>query len=87
MAELGVAPETLVLELEQCGILGSVLEIIPLTAEDGLAIAELRPLTRVLGLSLGDRACLALGRRLGAKVFTADRVWQEVAGIDVQLIR
>ena len=33
----------------------------------------LRPATRALGLSLGDRVCIALARRLGAVALTADR--------------
>lgn len=43
-----------------------------------------------VGLSLGDRMCLALGRRSGGRVLTADRSWAQVAEqleIDVQLIR
>lgn len=35
----------------------------------------LRPATRHLGLSLGDRACLALAVRLALPVVTADRGW------------
>jgi PIN domain nuclease of toxin-antitoxin system len=31
-----------------------------------------------LGLSLGDRACLALGRRLKLPVLTADQIWKKV---------
>jgi ribonuclease VapC len=44
--------------------------------------------TRRRGLSLGDRACLALGRRLGLPVYTADRAWAELdLGVEVVLIR
>lgn len=58
------------------------------SAEDCLAIAELRPRTRRLGLSLADRACLALALRLGVPVVTADRVWAEAdVGVEVRLIR
>lgn len=39
---------------------------------------ELRPLTRHRGLSLGDRACIALAEREGATVLTADRRWRDV---------
>lgn len=50
--------------------------------------AYLRPLTRRAGLSLGDRACLALGLRLGRPVITADRVWASLdTGVEVVLIR
>jgi len=50
--------------------------------------ARLRSLTRHAGLSLGDRACLALGERLRSPVVTADRVWASLdVGIEVVLIR
>lgn len=49
---------------------------------------ELRPLTRRLGLSLADRACLALAERERMPVLTADRKWAKLdLGIDIRLIR
>ena len=50
----------------------------------------MRTLTDRIGLSLGDRFCLALARRTGLAALTADRAWSEVAealGIAVTLIR
>ena len=48
----------------------------------------LRPMTKALGLSFGDRACLALARHLSLPAVTADRAWQKLAlGIAVQVIR
>lgn len=50
----------------------------------------LRIATRPAGLSLGDRFCLALARKLSAPAFTADRSWSTVAdavGVEVRLIR
>ena len=48
----------------------------------------LRASTRGRGLSLGDRACLALARRLGASVLTADRAWQGLAlGVPIEMLR
>jgi PIN domain nuclease of toxin-antitoxin system len=47
-------------------------------------------LTGAAGLSLGDRACLALARRRAATALTADRAWARVAeavGVEVELIR
>ena len=38
---------------------------------------ELRPLAKHLGLSLGDRACLALAIQENAIAVTADRDWAE----------
>jgi ribonuclease VapC len=50
--------------------------------------AHLRRQTRRAGLSLGDRACLALGLRLGGPVATADRAWAKLdLGVEVILIR
>jgi ribonuclease VapC len=46
--------------------------------------------TRKFGLSLGDRACLALARREDQPVMTGDRAWAEVGllvGVIVKLIR
>ena len=44
--------------------------------------AHLRLRTAAAGLSLGDRACLALGLVLGCPVVTADRAW---ASLDVRV--
>ena len=57
-----------------------------LAVEAGLLAEQ----TRSKGLSLGDRFCLVLARRLGCPVLTADRAWLEVAdavGVEVRLIR
>jgi ribonuclease VapC len=44
--------------------------------------------TRGQGLSLGDRACLALARRKNAVALTADNAWRQVqVGIEIQFIR
>ena len=49
---------------------------------------DLRWLTRVQGLSLGDRACLALARALGLPAMTADRAWAGLeVGIEIRTIR
>ena len=50
--------------------------------------ARLRPLTAHLGLSLGDRACLAQGLMSVIPVLTADRQMAKAdIGVDVRLIR
>ncbi|CAM3483316.1 Ribonuclease VapC [Deinococcus saxicola] len=51
------------------------LELVPFSAGHALAAAVLRPLTRHLGLSLEDRACLTLGLERGANVLTTDKAW------------
>lgn len=40
--------------------------------------------TRHLGLSLGDRACLALGLALKAPVYTADKTWKKLK-LDIRI--
>jgi ribonuclease VapC len=44
--------------------------------------------TRPAGLSLGDRACLALAAREGVPAVTADRIWATLKlDVEVRLIR
>ncbi|MGZ8579447.1 MAG: type II toxin-antitoxin system VapC family toxin [Actinomycetota bacterium] len=56
---------------------------------DARTAADLWHVTRPTGLSLGDRACLALARRVGGVAVTADAWWAELEGIDipVQVVR
>jgi PIN domain nuclease of toxin-antitoxin system len=58
-------------------------------AEAAYAAGELRRTTRDAGLSLGDRACLALAIQLGAVAVTADRAWGRLTDgrLRVELIR
>lgn len=54
-------------------VLGGLhLDVRPLTPVQAMLIGDLRPATRPLGLSLGDRACLALAIELNAEIFTTD---------------
>jgi len=67
---------------------GSVGEIVPFTIEHARAAGNLIGETRALGLSLGDRACLALGLALKAPVYTADRSWKHLKlGLQIHVIR
>lgn len=66
--------------------LGSLpMAVIPFDEGHAYAAGLLRPLTRSRGLSLGDRACLALALTLGAPVVTADRSWSDL-GLDLDVI-
>jgi len=51
---------------------GLHLDVRPLSTVQAMMIGDLRPATRPLGLSLGDRACLALAIELGAEIYTTD---------------
>jgi PIN domain nuclease of toxin-antitoxin system len=62
--------------------------VVPFRAEDAEIVASLEPLARHHGLSLGDRACLALALSNGCHALTADRNWARLpAGFQVVLIR
>jgi len=66
------------------------IQVIPF--DDALAFDAglLVPKTRSAGLSLGDRACLALALQLGATALTADRSWSRISraiGVEIELIR
>jgi ribonuclease VapC len=50
----------------------------PFSASQARMAADLRPVTRHAGLSLGDRACLALTIELGADVYTTEHVWSKL---------
>lgn len=67
------------------------LDAIDFDTEQATACAALRALTREQGLSLGDRACLALAKHLQGCAVTADRAWGDLdeaaVGVRVQLIR
>ena len=64
------------------------LRVVPFDALQARTAAQLRSITRPAGLSLGDRACLALGDRLGCPVVTADRIWVTLGiGVEILVIR
>lgn len=55
-----------------------------LAEQTGALIAQ----TMAFGLSLGDRACLALALRDGLPVYTADRNWRQVkVGVEINVVR
>lgn len=88
LADIGEAPEGVTRRLREAGLLGTALGIVPAHEELALEIARLRPSTRAAGLSLGDRACLALGRLKGLPVLTADRSWAGLSvGVKVTVVR
>ena len=63
-------------------------EVVDFTLERAWRTARLRSLTRHQGLSLGDRACLALAIEHDLTVMTTDRVWGEIdVGIVVKVVR
>lgn len=64
------------------------LGVIEFDLKQAFAAAALREKTRAKGLSLGDRACLALAQTSGRIALTADRAWADLEiDVDVELIR
>jgi ribonuclease VapC len=65
-----------------------VREAVPFTVEQARLAGDLASQTNSLGLSLGDRACLALAISNGAPVYTADRAWKDLKlGIRIHVFR
>jgi len=64
------------------------LSLKPFSAEQAEMAARFRDRTKQFGLSLGDRACLALGHARSETVYTADRAWRHLdLGVEVEVIR
>ncbi len=63
-------------------------DVQPFTAEQAKIAGSLVQKTSTLGLSLGDRACLALAIVLNAPVYTTDQAWKKLKlGIPIHVIR
>lgn len=85
LVDKGVPAEEAARAIDMLGM-----EAVPLSVEQAQLSAALRPITRAAGLSLGDRACLALARERGLPAVTAERRWPEVAelaGVIVEVTR
>ena len=81
--ERGVQPSAVAARLRAVGV-----RVEPFLEEDAAVAASMLPVARAHGLSLADRACLALGLRLGRPVLATDRSLADAnVGVDVVLIR
>ena len=64
------------------------LHIIEFDTEQAIITATIDKTTKKHGLSLGDRACLALAKQKNLPVLTSDKVWKGLdLDVEVQLIR
>ena len=69
-------------------LLSTVRRVEIFTPKQAQAAGKLRDATRHAGLSLGDRACLALALELNAPVYTVDRNWLRVnVGCTIHCLR
>jgi len=79
LEERGLWTEQSQTDLEAFGMV-----IVPFDLEQAVISGKLRSLTKRFGLSLGDRACLALGTQRNLPVLTTDRIWTQL-GISVKV--
>jgi ribonuclease VapC len=84
MVDVGAAAADAMADIEALGL---NLTIADFDRDNAVSAAELRAGTRRLGLSLGDRACLATARSRGLPVLTADQAWTKFEGFEVVLAR
>jgi PIN domain nuclease of toxin-antitoxin system len=88
LAERGKDPKQAATELRKAEGKRRALTIEPITEADCITIAQLRPRTTAQGLSLADRACLALAARLGVPALTTDSAWANAdVDAEIKLIR
>lgn len=82
------ADKRIPLEMAETFIRAEQIRVIEFDLSLARQTADLRPATKARGLSLGDRACIALALREKATIVTADRVWSTLdLGCPVELIR
>ncbi len=68
------------------GITGHLrLTSVPLSKQHAVAVARLQPRTSAAGLSVGDRACIAVAIGESLPVVTADRAWLDL-DLDIEVI-
>ncbi|MBE9055341.1 PIN domain-containing protein [Sphaerospermopsis sp. LEGE 08334] len=83
LADAGIPDNDIILIINNLN-----LEVIDFNEEQALKAGTLRPITKSIGLSFGDRACLALGIFLNQPVLTTDRLWSNLSvGIEVRILR
>jgi ribonuclease VapC len=78
VADRGADPARVARQMTGHGLLDGAITVEAFTSADAVDVGRLRPLTREHGLSLGDRACLALARRLALPAVTADTAWSKL---------
>jgi ribonuclease VapC len=83
LSEAGMPEEAIHEALDALGI-----TMVDFDSASAYKAGLLRLATKKSGLSLGDRACLALAQQLGLPAVTTDRVWETLSiGITIQIAR
>ena len=88
LVEGGESVEQAVMRVQQLVMKVGTLDLVNMDEHQAEQAARLRPVTRSLGLSLADRACLALGRIHRLPVLTTDRAWRSLRiSVKIEVIR
>jgi PIN domain nuclease of toxin-antitoxin system len=88
LSDRGKSPQTTLKELSAEGLINGAIELFPFTADDALSVAQLRNKTKAIGMSLADRACIALALRLNLPAITSDRSWLQLkSNVSIRCIR
>ena len=82
LCERGMPAEQARTAIESIGV-----EVIDFDLDQACLTGDLRNRTRSAGLSLGDRACLALASSRKLPAITADTAWTTLPGFEVVAIR
>jgi len=72
--------------MARSALIDTGIEVVPFDLDQAEITGELRGKTRENGLSLGDRACLALARLINGRAVTADRAWTTVEDLGVEIV-
>jgi PIN domain nuclease of toxin-antitoxin system len=79
----GHSAETILHKIQRTSI-----KIVPFSPQQALLAANMTPATRPWGLSIADRACLALAMERNIPALSADRAWRDAKlAVDIILIR
>ena len=82
------ARDSVDLRLVEDAMTASPVEVVTFDTAQAHLAGSLVARTKHLGLSLGDRACLALALGRGIPALTADQAWAKLdIGVDVRVIR
>ena len=89
VAKYFVEKHNIAISVIKSAIESNLYEVIPFDAEQAYISAELITITKKYGLSIGDRACLALGMTKGYPVYTADKIWANlnIPNLSINIIR
>lgn len=88
LSDLGQNPVEVRSKLFTGGAFEKDLLLWPMDEAMAVEVAKLRTKTRSSGLSLGDRACIALGQHMRVPILTTDRVWTKLElDAQIQIIR